>query len=278
MAPTHHLEALAVTLLLAGCCCAPTRTVQPPAPTRSQMTTTSVLSVTDGDTLKVSVDGTTRTIRLKGINAPEKGECQADASTQALEALVSAGVKIEGAGDDTYGRWLAYLWTADGVFVQHVLVSRGLALAYPYGDHDAQTDALAAAQRQAERTGAGMFDPRACGAGSGIDIRIVAVDANPEGDDVAENAGESVTLEGPPGADLGGWTVKDTSASHRLRLPAGTTLDSRGRLRVYTSCGAPRDGVHHACVRGSAVWNNGGDTAFLLDPNGNIVSRRVWRP
>jgi hypothetical protein len=27
------------------------------------------------------------------------------------------------------------------------------------------------------------------------------------------------------------------------------------------------------CVSGSAIWNNGGDTAFLLDPVGNVVAQ-----
>ena len=80
-------------------------------------------------------------------------------------------------------------------------------------------------------------------------------------------------IRAPAGLDLGGWTLQDESASHRLRFTAGTGVGTDGRLRIYSSCGAQRDGVMFWCRKGSSVWNNAGDTAFLLDPNGNVASR-----
>ena len=234
--------------------------------------------VTDGDTVRFSHLGESHRIRLKGINAPEKGECLATEATEAMRGLMSEGLRVERQGTDRYGRWLAYLWTPEGRLVQLALVERGLALANDYGDPDAHSGVLTAAQQQAQERGVGMFSATACGASTGLDVRIVAMDPNPEGDDLQPGAGESVTLAGPPGARLGGWMVKDLTASNRLPFPEGTRLDDEGRLRVYSSCGASSVGVYFACAKGSAIWNNTGDTAFLLDPNGNLVSSEAWRP
>lgn len=39
-------------------------------------------------------------------------------------------------------------------------------------------------------------------------------------------------------------------------------------------CGTGTTTDLHWCDTGSAVWNNSGDTAFLLDPAGNVVDAR----
>ena len=238
----------------------------------------AVERVIDGDTLHAARGGVSVRVRLKGVNAPERGECVADRATEALRVLTSDGVRVESFGEDRYGRTLAYLWTAEGVLVQEKLVARGLALFNDYGDPGPMAERLSDAQRRAEQQGLGLFDRSACGSESRLDVRIASIDANPAGDDLALGAGESITLRGPAGADLGGWQIKDTSASHRIDLPPGTTLDHRGRLRVFSSCGDQAIGRYFACKKGSAIWNNTGDTAFLLNPNGSIVATKVWVP
>lgn len=235
-----------------------------------------VVRVVDGDTLDVRRNGATERIRLKGVNTPEKGECGAQAATEALVELAGDQVAIERDGKGTHGRTLGYLWAQNGAFVQRELVVRGLALAYPYGSPDAYSEGLAQAQSEAESARRGMFNPSACGpplVDPGM-LRIAELDYNPPGSDLEFGGGESVVILGPPGFDLSGWTLKDTSASHRLHFPAHTTLDNEGRLRVYTPCGESRPGALFWCVQGSGVWNNDGDTAFLLDPRGNIVASR----
>lgn len=245
------------------------------APRPSDYAAATVASVIDGDTVVLG-DGTK--VRLKGINAPETGECVADDATRALRELSRDGLRVEAFGHDRYGRLLAYLWTPSGILVQEQLVERGLALANAYGKPGPAATRLAAAQRVAETATRGLFDPAACGPPSTLGVRITAIDANPPGDDTAPGAGESVTLTGPAGADLSGWELLDKTASHRLDFPPGTRLDARGQLTVYTSCGPSAPGRLHACVRGSAVWNNDGDTAFLHDPNGSLVDHRDWPP
>ncbi|MBK6970300.1 MAG: lamin tail domain-containing protein [Candidatus Microthrix sp.] len=70
--------------------------------------------------------------------------------------------------------------------------------------------------------------------------------------------------------DLTGWGLKDESASHRYGFPDRFELPAGAAVRVASGCGTDRADHLHWCMSNSAVWNNSGDTAFLLDPNGNI--------
>ena len=234
--------------------------------------------VLDGDTIELAIEGEVVRIRLKGINTPEKGECLADEASEVLRRLSSDGVVLIERGRGDHGRVLGYLETGSGTLIQEVLVESGLALAYPYGDPDEFSPRLASAQERAESARRGQFDPAACGVPERAagEVEVASIDANPAGSDLEPGAGESVTLTGPPNLAVGGWTLKDTSASHRLRFPEGTRLGPDGRLVVYSSCGSAEPGRIFWCKKGSAVWNNSGDTAFLLGPKGNLVSYREW--
>jgi hypothetical protein len=46
-------------------------------------------------------------------------------------------------------------------------------------------------------------------------------------------------------------------------------------VRLYTGCGAASVSALYWCNDG-AVWNNDGDTVFVLDPSGNIVTSRPY--
>jgi hypothetical protein len=48
-------------------------------------------------------------------------------------------------------------------------------------------------------------------------------------------------------------------------------LEPGATVRVFTGCGSDSAASLYWCNTGSAVWNNSGDTAFLLDPAGNVV-------
>ncbi len=43
-------------------------------------------------------------------------------------------------------------------------------------------------------------------------------------------------------------------------------------MRIFSGCGADSETELFWCESGSAIWNNSGDTAFLLDPAGNTVA------
>ena len=71
-----------------------------------------VVSVTDGDTIKVLDDTSTQhKVRLTGIDAPERGQPFGQASKKYLTALVSGKeVFVESNKNDRYGRVLGKVW------------------------------------------------------------------------------------------------------------------------------------------------------------------------
>ena len=262
----RHGSSILILLLVLGC-----RSERPAAPALLPAPALEQVSrVLDGDTVEVAGER----IRLKGINAPESGECGADEATALLEDLVSGGVRVDRRGSGDHGRTLAYLYGGDGTGAHTALAAAGRVLAYPYGDYDDQADGIAAQERAARQAHRGLFDPAACGppaVAAGV-VRIAEVVNNPAGDDLAVGAGEYVAIAGPPGTDLSGWTLKDTSAGNRFTFPAGTRLPDGGLLRVHTPCGDSTPEALFWCRKGAGVWNNTGDVAFLLDPAGNLVS------
>ena len=235
-----------------------------------------VISVKDGDTIVVSLDGgKEENVRLVGINTPEKGECFADEATRRLEDLV-AGRDVLLSTDvndrDQYGRLLRYVWTDDG-FVNGMMVEEGLALARRYEPDTALADLLDAAQADAKSRGFGLWAPDACGAETGTGVAISGIKFDAPGNDGENLNGEWITVKnrGSGAVDLSGWMIKDESSSHRYAFPDGFKLAEGATVTVYTGCGDDTDDELYWCEQGSAVWNNSGDTGFLLDPSGNIV-------
>ena len=239
------------------------------------------VAVSDGDTFSMTVDGVVERIRLVGIDAPEVGECQADRSKVALEALLLGANDIVLVADrtdrDRYGRLLRYV-EADGVSVNEALVRYGLALSRPYPPDTARQDTLDRAQTAAEGEQLGLWNPGACGTPTTAVLAVTAIEANPPGDDTQALTQEyvEITNTGNQSVDLTGWGVKDNSASHRYLFPAGFVLTPGASVRLRTGCGVDGTADLYWCESGSAVWNNAGDTVFVLDPNGNIVTTRSY--
>ncbi len=74
---------------------------------------------------------------------------------------------------------------------------------------------------------------------------------------------------------------KDESASHRYDFPIGFTLLGGETVAIRTGCeidseGPSETGTDLFWCWSSAIWNNDGDTAFLLDDSGNIVDSRSY--
>ncbi len=265
-----------------------TTSSEPSTTTTSALTTTTaqtlppgtevvgLVSVTDGDTIDVRFpDGMIDTVRLIGINTPETGECFADEATDALGALLTEDILMTSdvSDRDQYGRLLRYLWVTGGVFVNEDLVRGGFALAREYPPDTAHADRLAAAQAQAETAQIGLWAPDACGPPTSSTLVIFHVEYDAAGNDNENLNGEwvDITNTGTASQDMTGWVLKDESASHRYALPSSVSLGAAQSLRVHTGCGNDTATSLYWCS-GGAVWNNDGDTAFLLDDHGNIVS------
>jgi len=118
-------------------------------------TSATVTSVADGDTVNVSTtDGSTLTVRLDGIDTPERGEPYSAQATRATRVLLlSKRVQLQGTDVDRYGRLVARV-VVDGVDSSVQLVRDGLACHYTRYSSDA---ALVAAQADAQRRGAGFW-------------------------------------------------------------------------------------------------------------------------
>lgn len=233
--------------------------------------------VIDGDTIRVSGPDGEVTVRLIGMNAPEEGECFHDEATAALRfALGSEGVRLtrDVSDVDRYGRWLRYVETAAGDDVGAGLVAAGYARSHHYEPDTARNATYDDLQADAQRRGAGLWAPDACGpaADSGASIAIDGQFDAP-GDD-HQNLGEEwvrFTNTGSDPVDLTGWRVADESSSHRYMF--GTLILAPGEtVTLFTGCGVDTQDARHWCNDAGAVWNNDGDTVFLTDPNGNTVA------
>lgn len=237
-----------------------------------------VVDVLDGDTIDVRLPGgEVDRVRIIGINAPETGECVADDATDAVRNRLqgeAVTLTADRSDRDQFGRLLRYV-EVEGADVGADLVAEGFAIARRYPPDTGRAGRYERLQDEAERTGAGLWASDACGPGSTISARLrfslLRFDA--DGPDVDNLNDEWVRLENTGASiDLSGWVIRDESSSNRYRFPPSFVLDRDARVTLRTGCGADTRVDLYWCRSGSAVWNNDGDTAFLLDPDGNVVT------
>ncbi len=239
-----------------------------------------ITKVIDGDTFDVVIDGKGDTVRLIGINAPERGECFAPEATAALVALLDGGdvqLVADRTDRDRYDRLLRYVWI-DDMFVNEELVASGAAIARRYEPDVAEAERLEVAQAEASEAGLGLWASDACGPpatgadNTPSDLRIDHIEADAPGDDSLNLNGEWVRIVNDGAAiDLDGWQLKDESSSHRYDFPP-IVLEPDAAITVYSGCGTDTDTDLFWCATRSAIWNNSGDTAFLIDPVGNTAT------
>lgn len=100
-----------------------------------------VLSITDGDTVKVAIDGKPETVRLLGIDTPETKDprkpvqCFGKESTDFITSLalgkyVRLDADVSQGDRDKYRRLLRYVYLEDGTNVNAAMVKNGYAVAY----------------------------------------------------------------------------------------------------------------------------------------------------
>ncbi|MFH1521981.1 MAG: thermonuclease family protein [archaeon] len=91
--------------------------------------TAHVLQIVDGDTVKLD-NG--QTLRLLGINTPEKSMSFSEEATEFLRELVQdKSVQVEAHGTEKYGRTLAYVFLDDKNINEEIL-AQGLGTLYYY--------------------------------------------------------------------------------------------------------------------------------------------------
>jgi micrococcal nuclease len=165
--------AVAVAFCLAGCESSPDVAARQGQSFAKGPTSTGwqVTDVVDGDTVHVSRDDETLTIRLIGIDTPETVhptepvECYGpEASAFAQRTLDGADVILEYDPSqgrlDVYDRTLAYVWldTAGGQrLFNELAVRRGFATEYTYDDPYAWQQRFVRAQDAAQRNQRGLW-------------------------------------------------------------------------------------------------------------------------
>jgi micrococcal nuclease len=249
---------LLLSLVLAGC--SQTGTEGLPADGEPIV----VRHVVDGDTVELQ-DG--RTARYIGINAPERHQPYYVEATETNRQLVqgeNAWMVLDAQQTDRFGRTLAYLWVGDQ-FVNLELVRQGYATAYTEPPNVRYSAEILAAEREARFRQAGLWEP----ANVQVRIRTIVYDA-PGPDDQNPN-GEWVELvtDGSQPVDLGGFTLKD-EANHIYTFNA-VKLNPGQRLRLHSGAGTDDDSSLFWGLVDDAVWNNGGDTAYLRDRQGRLA-------
>lgn len=99
-------------------------------------------NVTDGDTIRVTLDGQSERVRILGLDAPEvhtSRDCGGTESWDHLDTLLSKGEEVSLIADnsqslyDQYGRMLAYVENSDGTDVGNAQIEAGWARVYRAG-------------------------------------------------------------------------------------------------------------------------------------------------
>ena len=145
--------------------------------TATSETTTSanvgvVVSVSDGDTFTVKVEGRKERVRLIGVDTPEtvhptKGvQCYGPEASDFTKHTLAVGTNVRLVRDvearDRYGRLLAYVYLADSnVFYNLELVRLGYARPYPFPPNTTHQADFAAAAWEAQGNASGLWG--ACG-------------------------------------------------------------------------------------------------------------------
>jgi micrococcal nuclease len=118
-----------------------------------------VASVTDGDTIRVDIDGANFPLRYIGMDTAEANEPYGSTATDANRTLVEGKTVLlikDVSETDVYDRLLRYV-IADGVFVNLDLVRQGHARVKSYPPDTACYEAFFAAQLKASEEGLGFW-------------------------------------------------------------------------------------------------------------------------
>ncbi len=130
-------------------------------------------SVTDGDTIRVTINGKSTPVRLIGIDTPEVTDPRnpvqcfgPEASRRAHELLDGTQVWLEYDPSqnrrDRYGRTLAYIWINDTELINQRLVNEGFAHEYTYQTPYKYQDTFRDAENSARTAGRGLWNPATC--------------------------------------------------------------------------------------------------------------------
>jgi micrococcal nuclease len=127
--------------------------------------TAQVITVHDGDTVTLRMDGKRYRTRLIGMDAPEMGQepWGRKAKDHLRELLKASGGKVLVETDitvyDKYDRLLAYLWLDDKRMVNELMVKDGYAVLFTIQPNSRYADRFRKAQRLARENKVNIWGP-----------------------------------------------------------------------------------------------------------------------
>jgi micrococcal nuclease len=132
-----------------------------------------VIKVVDGDTIAISMNGKSETLRLIGIDTPEtvdsrvEVQCFGKEASEKMKSLLQGKrVRLEydpKEGErDKYKRLLAYVFREDGLHVNKHLIEEGYAYEYTYDTAYKYQKEFKAAEASAKSAEKGLWAPGAC--------------------------------------------------------------------------------------------------------------------
>lgn len=248
-----------------------------------------VVSVTDGDTIRVRLDGGTYPLRYILVNTPESDEPLGAEATAANRRLVEGQTVYllqDVSETDRYGRLLRYVFLADGTHVGAELVRQGFAQLSSFPPDIARAAEIQAAQQEAMTAGRGLWAsapaptpggrsgnavpmatptpvPAAAEPASAPAVALIII-ANHNSEEILE-----IRNLGAAPLDLGGWRLDGSKGDDYCVVPGGTTLAPGAGYQVATGESQPQ-GAGFKCGDGP-IWNNTGETIYLRGPAGVVV-------
>jgi hypothetical protein len=83
-----------------------------------------------------------------------------------------------------------------------------------------------------------------------------------------------ITNKGTTAVSMRGWKITDKGAKHTYKFPSSFVLKSKNAVTLYTGKGR-NTATKLYWGMGWYVWNNEGDTAYLYNAQGKLVSTKT---
>lgn len=242
--------------------------------------TITVSQVLDGDTIQLS-NG--ETIRLIGINAPEQGEsCSSGATSKLRQLILGKEITLEQDinDKDQYGRLLRYVYVGT-TFVNLEMLKLGFAHKYEYDSNTKYSIKFEQAENEAKQNEGCLWESEEINYIQNQCIYITNFNFNAAGNDNYNLNDEYIIFRNRCSypIDMTDWAIKDETSIHIYTFPS-FTFQSGATFTLYTGTGTNTNfALYWGRTSGdyAAIWNNeGGDTLFLRDSNGNLVLTKSY--
>jgi endonuclease YncB( thermonuclease family) len=259
--------------------------------------TARVVSVNDGDTIGVVVDGQHKVwqVRFTGAQATElhtynwkhlTGECNAVEASRRVRQLVRKShnrVLLSAQHpskrfDVRLGRWIAVKVRGHWRDLSAIEMAEGHTLWMSDETETAWNSVYNKLSQEAAQKHIGLWDPTHCGSGPHQDIPLrMWVNWDPHGVDLSNINDEWVKIQNLSSTEslpLTHWWTRD-SGLRRYTFPRGTILQPGATITIHDGPGQNTADDLFWNIH-AAVFQNIGDGAYLFDPQGDIRAYMVY--